>query len=118
MAIILEPKSNGFTTNSGQTISTNSYDLPLGQKPEGDELDKALLKLENVIHTLNSKMNALEENIKKLEEGSKKIEYHVFNLVNAKKPLVLTPDMEINTPSKTTTISLKDLVKEGNNGHK
>ena len=100
MAIILEPKSNGFTTNSGQTISTNTYDLPLGQKPEGDEFDKALLKLENVIHTLNSKMNALEENIKKLEEGSKQIEYHVFNLINAKKPLVLTPDMEVKDGHK------------------
>ena len=100
MAIILEPKSNGFTTNSGQTITTNTYDLPLGQKPEGNELDKALLKLENVIHSLNSKMNALEENIKKLEEGSKQIEYHVFNLVNAKKPLLLTSDMEVKDGHK------------------
>ena len=100
MAIILEPKSNGFTTNSGQTISTNTYDLPLGQKPEGDEFDKALLKLENVFNTLNSRLNALEENIKKLEEGSKQIEYHVFNLVNAKKPLVLTPDMEVKDGHK------------------
>ena len=100
MAIMFEPKGNGFTTDSGQTITTNTYDLPLGQKPEGNELDKALLKLENVIHTLNSKMNALEENIKKLEEGSKQIEYHVFNLVNAKKPLVLTPDMEVKDGHK------------------
>jgi len=93
MAIMFEPKGNCFST-------PNTNDLPLGQKPEGDEFDKALLKLENVIHTLNSKMNALEENIKKLEEGSKKIEYHVFNLVNAKKPLVLTPDMEVKDGHK------------------
>ena len=48
MAIMFEPKGNDFTPNTN--------DLPLGQKPEGDEFDKALLKLENVIHTLNSKM--------------------------------------------------------------
>ena len=96
MAIMFEPKSNGFTTNSGQTITTNTNDLPLGQQPQGnDEFDKALLKLENVFNTLNSRLNALEENIKKLEESSKQIEYHIFNLVNAKKPLVLTPDMEV-----------------------
>jgi len=92
MAIMFEPKGNCFTPNTN--------DLPLGQKPEGDEFDKALLKLENVIHTLNSKMNALEENVKKLEEGSKKIEYHVFNLVNGSKPLVLTPDMEVKDGHK------------------
>ena len=100
MAIMFEPK--GITTESNPNYENHTRDglLPLGQKPEGNELDKALLKLENVIHTLNSKMNALEENIKKLEEGSKKIEYHVFNLVNAKKPLVLTPDMEVKDGHK------------------
>lgn len=95
MAIMLEPKSNGFTTNSGQTITTNSYDLPLGQKPEGDQFEQALLKLENVFHTLNSRLGALEENLKKFEEGQKQLEYHVFNLVNANKPLILTKDMEV-----------------------
>tara|TARA_R100000081_G_scaffold69778_1_gene36847 strand:- start:125 stop:412 length:288 start_codon:yes stop_codon:yes gene_type:complete len=95
---MFEPKIGGVTTISDTTFTTN---VPLGQQPQGnDEFDKALLKLENVIHTLNSKMNALEENIKKLEEGSKQIEYHVFNLVNAKKPLVLTPDMEVKDGHK------------------
>ena len=93
MAIMFEPKGNDFTT-------PNTNDLPLGQKPEGDDWDKALLKLENVFHTLNSRLNALEENIKKLEEGSKKMEYHVFNLVNGSKPLVLTPDMEVKDGHK------------------
>ena len=100
MAIMFEPKGTTFTTESNPSYDKHISDLPLGQRPEGNELDKALLKLENVIHTLNSKMNALEENIKKLEEGSKQIEYHVFNLVNAKKPLVLTPDMEVKDGHK------------------
>ena len=53
MAIMFEPK--GITTESNPKYENHTRDglLPLGQKPEGNELDKALLKLENVIHSLN-----------------------------------------------------------------
>jgi len=96
MAIMLEPKSrNGFATESNPTYDKTISDLPLGQRPEGDQFEQALLKLENVFHTLNSRLGALEENLKKFEEGQKKLEYHVFNLVNANKPLILTKDMEV-----------------------
>ena len=57
MAIILEPKSKSDV-------------LPLGQKPEGDQFDNALLKLENTFSLLISRINALEENLNKLQKAT------------------------------------------------
>ena len=57
MAIILEPKSKSDV-------------LPLGQKPEGDQFDNALIKLENTFNLLISRVNALEENLNKLQKAT------------------------------------------------
>jgi|DEB0MinimDraft_10_1074344.scaffolds.fasta_scaffold01331_10 hypothetical protein len=59
MAIILEPKSKSDV-------------LPLGQKPEGDQFDNALIKLENTFSLLISKVNALEENLNKLQKTTER----------------------------------------------
>ena len=113
MAIILEPKVNGVTTESGTTITTN---VPLGQRPQGDdEFDAALKKLENTFNVLVDRLNALEGSLKVLQETNKKLESTVALLdpfKNFREPLVLTEDMEVKEPS------WKDLVKEENNGHK
>jgi hypothetical protein len=59
MAIILEPKSKSDV-------------LPLGQKPEGDQFDNALIKLENTFSLLISRINALEENLNKLQKTTER----------------------------------------------
>jgi hypothetical protein len=59
MAIILEPKSKSDV-------------LPLGQKPEGDQFDNALIKLENTFNLLISRVNALEENLNKLQKTTER----------------------------------------------
>ncbi len=41
MEIIQKPKVNGVTTESGTTITTN---VPLGQRPQGDDEFDAALK--------------------------------------------------------------------------
>tara|TARA_R100001015_G_C4573507_1_gene131183 strand:- start:436 stop:705 length:270 start_codon:yes stop_codon:yes gene_type:complete len=79
--------------------NTNSNILPLGQKPQGDEFDAALLKLENTFNVLINRLNALEGSLKVLQETNKKLESTVALLDPFKefkeKPLVLTPDMEV-----------------------
>ena len=113
MEIIQKPKVNGVTTESGTTITTN---VPLGQRPQGDdEFDAALKKLENTFNVLIDRLNALEGSLKVLQETNKKLESTVALLdpfKNFREPLVLTEDMEVKEPS------WKDLVKEENNGHK
>ena len=113
MAIILEPKVNGVTTESGTTITTN---VPLGQRPQGDdEFDAALKKLENTFNVLIDRLNALEGSLKVLQETNKKLESTVALLnpfkqfrenqqssvaTSFKEPLVLTPDMEVKDGHK------------------
>ena len=109
MAIILEPKVNGVTTESGTTITTN---VPLGQRPQGDdEFDAALKKLENTFNVLVDRLNALEGSLKVLQQTNKELESTVALLdpfkqfrENEKKvndgPLVLTPDMEVKDGHK------------------
>ena len=109
MAIILEPKVNGVTTESGTTITTN---IPLGQRPQGDdEFDAALKKLENTFNVLVDRLNALEGSLKVLQETNKKLVATVELMdpfkqfrENEKKvnegPLVLTPDMEVKDGHK------------------
>tara|TARA_R100001198_G_scaffold71758_1_gene44028 strand:- start:220 stop:561 length:342 start_codon:yes stop_codon:yes gene_type:complete len=113
MEIIQKPKVNGVTTESGTTITTN---VPLGQRPQGDdEFDAALKKLENTFNVLVDRLNALEGSLKVLQETNKKLESTVALLdpfKNFREPLVLTEDMEVKEPS------WKDLVKEENDGHK
>jgi hypothetical protein len=93
MAIILEPKSNPDV-------------LPLGQKPEGDQFDNALLKLENTFSLLISRVNALEENLNKLQKTTERNCELIKTIVafsdklewiprEKDAPLVLTPDMEV-----------------------
>jgi hypothetical protein len=88
------------------TIETNTDPnvLPLGQKPEGNEFDAALLKLENTFNVLINRLNALEGSIKVLEETSKKLESTVALIDPFKQfreePLVLTPDMEVKDGHK------------------
>jgi hypothetical protein len=81
--------------------NTNPNVLPLGQKPEGDEFDTALKKLENTFHVLISRLNALEGSLKVLQETNKKLESTVALLDPSKEiPLVLTPDMEVKDGHK------------------
>ncbi len=88
------------------TIETNTNPniLPLGQKPQGDEFDAALLKLENTFNTLISRLNALEGSLKVLQETNKKLESTVAFLDPFKEfkeeLLVLTPDMEVKDGHK------------------
>ena len=87
------------------TIETNTNPnvLPLGQKPEGDEFDAALLKLENTFNVLINRLNALEGSLKVLQETNKKLESTVALLdpfKNFREPLVLTPDMEVKDGHK------------------
>jgi len=85
MAIMFEPKGDREVNSTSNT----SNDLPLGQKPEGDQFDNALFKLENTFNLLISRVNALEENLNKLQKTKDKEE-----------PLVLTKDMEVTNGSK------------------
>ena len=107
MAIILEPKINGVTTDSGTTTTTN---VPLGQRPQGDdEFDAALKKLENTFNLLIDRLNALEGSLKVLQETNKKLESTVAlidpfkefrdNVRKPKDTLVLTEDMEVKNDS-------------------
>ena len=113
MAIILEPKSNGVSTESNPTYENHTQGgLPLGQLPQGnDEFDAALKKLENTFNVLVDRLNALEGSLKVLQETNKKLESTVALLdpfkqfrENEKKvnngPLVLTPDMEVKDGHK------------------
>ena len=78
MAIILEPKSNGVSTESGTTITTN---IPLGQRPQGDdEFDAALKKLENTFNVLVDRLNALEGSLKVLQETNKKLDEQIASM--------------------------------------
>ena len=85
MAIMFEPKGGRKNTE----VSSAPDVLPLGQKPEGDQFDNALFKLENTFNLLISRVNALEENLNKLQKTKDKEE-----------PLVLTKDMEVTNGSK------------------
>ena len=100
MEIIQKPKVNGVTTDSSTTITTN---LPIGQRPQGDdEFDAALKKLENTFNVLIDRLNALEGSLKVLQETNKKLESTVALLdpfKNFREPLVLTEDMEVKDDS-------------------
>ena len=113
MAIILEPKSNGVSTESNPTYENHTQGgLPLGQLPQGnDEFDAALKKLENTFNVLVDRLNALEGSLKVLQQTNKELESTVALLdpfkqfrENEKKinegPLVLTPDMEVKDGHK------------------
>ena len=117
MAIILEPKSNVVSTESNLTYENHTQGgLPLGQLPQGnDEFDAALKKLENTFNVLIDRLNALEGSLKVLQETNKKLESTVALLdpleqfrenqqssvaTSFKKPLVLTPDMEVKDGHK------------------
>ena len=117
MAIILEPKSNGVSTESNPTYENHTQGgLPLGQLPQGnDEFDAALKKLENTFNVLIDRLNALEGSLKVLQETNKKLESTVALLdpfkqfrenqqssvaTSFKEPLVLTPDMEVKDGHK------------------
>ena len=117
MPIILEPRSNGVSTESNPTYENHTQGgLPLGQRPQGDdEFDAALKKLENTFNVLIDRLNALEESLKKLQETNKVLESTVALLdpfkqfrenqqssvaTSFKEPLVLTPDMEVKDGHK------------------
>jgi len=117
MAIILEPRSNGVSTESNPTYENHTQGgLPLGQRPQGDdEFDAALKKLENTFNVLIDRLNALEGSLKVLQETNKKLESTVALLdpfkqfrenqqssvaTSFKEPLVLTPDMEVKDGHK------------------
>ena len=117
MAIILEPRSNGVSTESNPTYENHTQGgLPLGQLPQGnDEFDAALKKLENTFNVLIDRLNALEGSLKVLQETNKKLESTVALLdpfkqfrenqqssvaTSFKEPLVLTPDMEVKDGHK------------------
>jgi len=117
MAIILEPKSNGVSTESNPNYENHTQGgLPLGQLPQGnDEFDAALKKLENTFNVLIDRLNALEGSLKVLQETNKKLESTVALLdpfkqfrenqqssvaTSLKEPLVLTPDMEVKDGHK------------------
>ena len=117
MAIILEPKSNGVSTESNPTyVNHTQGGLPLGQLPQGnDEFDAALKKLENTFNVLIDRLNALEGSLKVLQETNKKLESTVALLDPFKQfrenqqssvatsftsPLVLTSEMEVKDGHK------------------
>ena len=117
MPIILEPRSNGVSTESNPTYENHTQGgLPLGQRPQGDdEFDAALKKLENTFNVLIDRLNALEGSLKVLQETNKKLESTVALLdpfkqfrenqqssvvTSFKEPLVLTPDMEVKDGHK------------------
>ena len=117
MPIILEPRSNGVSTESNPTYENHTQGgLPLGQLPQGnDEFDAALKKLENTFNVLIDRLNALEGSLKVLQETNKKLESTVALLdpfkqfrenqqssvaTSFKEPLVLTPDMEVKDGHK------------------
>ena len=117
MAIILEPRSNGVSTESNPTYENHTQGgLPLGQLPQGnDEFDAALKKLENTFNVLIDRLNALEGSLKVLQETNKKLVSTVALLdpleqfrenqqssvaTSFKEPLVLTPDMEVKDGHK------------------
>ena len=101
-----------------KTLSTessyNSNDqLPLGQRPEGDDqFENAFVKLEDAFHKLMSSINLLQKNLDELKRKNKILESKLASMVDPKKPLVLTEDMEIKETN------WKDLVEEENHGHK
>ena len=110
------------TSNTESSYNSNDQ-LPLGQRPEGDEkFNDALVTLENVFTKLLKRLEELEKSVKKLHETSKVLESTAalvdpFALLRSnqkkiKDPLVLTEDMEVKESN------WKDLVKEENDGHK
>ena len=110
------------TSNTESSYNSNDQ-LPLGQRPEGDEkFNDALVTLENVFTKLLKRLEELEKSVKKLHETSKVLESTAalvdpFALLRSnqkkiKDPLVLTKEMEVKKSN------WKDLVKEENNGHK
>ena len=109
MAIMFEPKSKN--TETIDTVSINTNDLPLGQRPEGNEFDKALIKLENTFNLLISRVNALEENFNNLQRTTERNCELIKTIVTFSDklewiprekdaPLVLTPDMEVKDGHK------------------
>jgi TolA-binding protein len=92
------------------TTSSNSSDdqLPLGQRPEGDDqFENALVKLEDAFNRLMSSINLLQKNIEELKIKNEKLEEQVASMVpfnnlsvSYKDPLVLTPDMEVKDGHK------------------
>jgi len=113
------------TTSSFNINDPKRYDqLPLGQRPEGDDqFENALIKLEDAFNRLMSSVDLLQKNIEELKIKNKKLEEQIASMVpfnnlsvSYTHPLVLTKEMEITNDNKIS--SWKDLVKEENNGHK
>ena len=107
MAIMFEPKGDREVNSTSNT----SNDLPLGQKPEGDQFDNALFKLENTFSLLISRVNALEENLNKLQKTTERNCELIKTIVifsdklswvpkDKEEPLILTKDMEVTDGSK------------------
>ena len=93
------------TTSSFNIDDPKRYDqLPLGQRPQGDdEFDAALKKLENTFNVLVDRLNALEGSLKVLQETNQKLESTVALLdpfKNFREPLVLTEEMEVKDGHK------------------
>ena len=107
------------TTNTTSSYSVDDQ-LPLGQRPEGDDqFENALTKLEDAFNRLMSSISLLQKNLDELKRRNAILEskfalmgdpFKDFrdNPRKPKDPLVLTEDMEVNW---------KDFVKEENNGH-
>ena len=108
-------------TSSIESSYNSNDQLPLGQRPEGDDqFENALIKLEDAFNRLMSSINLLQKNLDELKRRNQILESK-FALMgdpfkdfkdNPRKPkdtLVLTEDMEV---------SWKDYVEEENNGHK
>tara|TARA_R100001509_G_C4688803_1_gene156143 strand:- start:148 stop:477 length:330 start_codon:yes stop_codon:yes gene_type:complete len=103
------------------TITTNDQ-LPLGERPEGeDQFENALTKLEDAFNRLMSSISLLQKNLDELKRRNEILEskfalmgdpFKDFrdNPRKPKDPLVLTEDMEVEA-------NWKDLVKEENDGH-
>jgi hypothetical protein len=107
MAIMFEPKGDRKNTE----ISSTPDVLPLGQKPEGDQFNNALLKLENTFNLIISRVNALEENLNKLQKTTERNSELIKTIVifsdklswvpkDKEEPLVLTKEMEVTNGSK------------------
>tara|TARA_Y100000591_G_C21261375_1_gene418333 strand:+ start:70 stop:381 length:312 start_codon:yes stop_codon:yes gene_type:complete len=98
-------------TSSTESSYNSNDQLPLGQRPEGDEkFNDALVTLENVFTKLLKRLEELEKSVKKLHETSKVLESTAalvdpFALLRSnqkkiKDPLVLTKDMEVKDGHK------------------
>ena len=108
MAIILEPKMTMGSYLSAEWYNNYNNDVPLGQRPQGDDdFDAALKKLENTFNVLVDRLNALEGSLKVLQETNKKLDEQIASMypsnnlnISYEKPLLLTPDMEVKDGHK------------------